>query len=185
MATHPIYPAVTADEFLEMDFGDLKAELDHGVIRMMAGGTRRHAEVAGNIFLALGTRLRGSGCKPFTSDMAARTRDLSIRYPDVAVYCGREGPEHDDDKSADDPRVIFEVLSAGTARTDLTVKLAEYKALPSVDAIVFVDIASERLRVHLRPEPDTWTEVQHREPVDLVLPSLGVTVPHGEIFGRG
>ena len=59
----------------------------------------------------------------------------------MTVYCGREGPEHDKAKSADDPRVIFEVLSAGTARTDLTVKLAEYKALPSVDAIVFVDVA--------------------------------------------
>jgi Uma2 family endonuclease len=185
MATQPIYPTVTADQFLEMDFGEHKAELDNGVVRMMAGGTRRHAEVTGNIFVALATRLRGSGCKPYNSDMAARTHVLSIRYPDVAVYCGRDGPEHDDDKSADDPRVIFEVLSAGTARTDLTVKLAEYKALPSVDAIIFVDIASERLRVHLRPEPDTWTEVQHREPVDLVLPSLGVTVPHGEIFARG
>lgn len=185
MATHPIYPSVTADEFLEMDFGERKAELDNGVIRMMAGGTRRHAEVAGNIFLVLGTLLRGSGCKPFTSDMAVRTHELSIRYPDVAVYCGRDGPEHDDDKSADDPRVIFEVLSGSTARTDLTAKLIEYKAMPSVDAIVFVDIASERLRVLLRPEPDTWTEVQHREPVDLLLPSLGISVPHTEIFGRG
>lgn len=185
MATHPVYPAVTADEFLEMDFGDRKAELDNGVIRMMAGGTRRHAEVSFNIALALGVRLRGSGCKPYTSDMAARTHGLSIRYPDVTVYCGREGPEHDDDKSADDPRIIFEVLSGSTARTDLTVKLIEYKALPSVDAIVLVDIASERLRVFIHPAPDTWHEVQHRAPVDLVLPSLGVTVPHDEIFARG
>jgi Uma2 family endonuclease len=185
MATLPIYPLVGADDFLEMDFGDYKAELDNGAIRMMAGGTRRHAEVTGNIFVALANRLRGSGCKPYNSDMAARTHDLSIRYPDVAVYCGREGPEHDEDKSADDPRVIFEVLSAGTARTDLTVKLAEYKALPSVDAIVFVDIATERLRVVALTAPDTWTETQHREPVDLVLPSLNATVPHDEIFARG
>lgn len=63
-------------------------------------------------------------------------------------------------------------------------KLAEYKALASVDAVVFVDIASERLRVLLRPAPDTWNEVAHREPVDLVIPTLGVTLPHTEIFAR-
>jgi hypothetical protein len=38
MSTQPIYPLLTAKEFLEFDFGDLKAELDNGVIRMMAGG---------------------------------------------------------------------------------------------------------------------------------------------------
>ena len=184
MATQPIYPLLTAEEFLDIDFGDHKAELDNGVIRMMAGGTQRHARVRGNIFLALGNRLKGSGCTPYNSDMAARTHSNSIRYPDVTVYCGHEGPEHDDDKSADDPRVIFEVLSAGTARTDLTVKLAEYRAIPSVDAIVFVDIATERLRVLLRPAPDTWNEVAHREPYDLLLPTLGVTLPHTEIFAR-
>jgi Uma2 family endonuclease len=184
MATQPIYPTVTADEFLEMDFGERKAELDNGVIRILDGCTVRHAEINGNILFALLTRLRQSGFTAFGSNFAIRTHDLSIRFPDIAVYPVR-GLDRDNDKSADDPRVIFEVLSAGTARTDLTVKLAEYKALPSVDAIVFVDIATERLRVVSRTAPDTWTETQHREPLDLVLPSLGVTVPHGEIFARG
>ncbi len=184
MATHPIYPAVTADEFLAMDFGERKAELDNGVIRMLDGCTARHAAINGNILFALVTRLRQSGLTAFGSNFAIRTHDLSIRFPDVAVHPVR-GPEHDNDKSADDPRVIFEVLSGSTSRTDLTTKLIEYKALPSVDAIVFVDIASERLRVVLRPEPDVWHEVAYREPVDLLLPSLGVTVPHDEIFARG
>lgn len=185
MATQPDYPLLTAEEFLEIEFGERKAELDNGVIRMMAGGTGRHAKVQGNIFVALANRLQGSGCAPYNSDMAARTRDRSIRYPDVSVYCGRDSAENDDAKAFDDPRVIFEVLSAGTARTDLRIKLEEYQELPSVDTIVFVDIAVERLRVVQRTGPKGWSDVTHTEPADVSLPSLGLTIPHAEIFVRG
>lgn len=184
MATQPNYPLLTAEEFLEIDFGDRKAELDNGVIRMMAGGSARHAQVQVNILVALAPRLRGTGCAPYISDMATRTRDHSIRYPDVTVYCGRNGPANDDLKSFDDPRVIFEVLSAGTARTDLRVKLDEYKDLPSVDTIVFVDIATERLRVVQRTGPNGWSELIHQEPASLPLPLLKIELAHDEIFAR-
>lgn len=184
MATQPDYPLLTAEEFLDIDFGERKAELDNGVIRMMAGGTARHARVQGNILLALGPRLRGTGCTPYISDMAARTKDRSIRYPDVTVYCGRGSPANDELKAFDDPRIIFEVLSAGTARTDLRVKLEEYKELPSVDTIVFVDIATERLRVVQRTAPNGWNELIHHEPANVSLPSLGLELKHDDIFAR-
>lgn len=184
MATQPDYPLLTAEEFLEIDFGERKAELDNGVIRMMAGGTARHSKVQGNIFIALGNRLRGSGCAPYNADMAARTRDRSIRYPDVSVYCGRDDLANDEKKAFDDPRIVFEVLSAGTARTDLRIKLEEYKELPSIDTVVFVDIATERLRIVQRTGPHGWSEVIHTEPVDVKLPSIHLTIPHEEIFAR-
>lgn len=184
MATQPDYPLLTAEDFLDIDFGDRKAELDNGVIHMMAGGTRRHARVQGNIFAALAIRLRGSGCAPYGPDMAARTRDLSVRYPDVSVYCGSETPDRDDDKADPQPRAVFEVLSAGTARTDLRIKLEEYLALSSIDTIVFVDIATERLRIVQRTGPSGWTDISHAEPHDIELPSLNVTIPHAEIFAR-
>lgn len=184
MATHPEYPLLTAEEFLEIEFGEKKAELDNGVIRMMAGGTARHAQVQGNVYMALRTRLRGTGCAPYTSDMATRTHDISIRYPDVSVFCKRGGPENDKRKAFDDPRVVFEVLSAGTARTDLRVKLEEYKALDSVDTIVFVDIAAERLRIVQRTAVHGWSDVAHDEPVDIPLPAFDIVIPHEEIFAR-
>jgi Uma2 family endonuclease len=183
MATHPVYPLLTAEEFLEIDFGDRKAELDNGVIRMMAGGTARHAEVAGNVFAWLRQTLRGSGCRPYGSDMATRTHDLSIRYPDVSVFCNaRRGDEQA--KSFDDPKVLIEVLSAGTARTDLRIKFDEYKAIDSVDTIVFVDIAAERLRIVQRTAAHGWSDVSHDDAVDLPLPALDLTIPHAEIFAR-
>ncbi|KQS04410.1 hypothetical protein ASG11_09230 [Sphingomonas sp. Leaf357] len=183
MATHPDYPLLTAEDFLDIDFGDHKAELDNGVIRMMAGGTARHAEVQINVLAWLRQNLRGSGCRPYGPDMATRTHDLSVRYPDASVFC------HDwsgDDKALafNDPRVIVEILSAGTARTDLRVKLDEYKALDSVDTIIFIDTAAERLRIVQRTTAHGWNDVAYDEAVDAPLPSLDLTLPHDEIFAR-
>jgi Uma2 family endonuclease len=170
MATHLVYPLLTAEAFLKIDFGDQKAELDNGVIRMMAGGTARHARVQGNIFLALALRLRGSGCTPYNSDMAVRT--------------GHDGESDDDAIAFDDPRAVFEVLSDGTARTDLRVKLDEYRALPSVNTIVFVDIANERVRVVQRTGPGGWVDNSYDDPTEVAIPTLGITIPHDEIFAR-
>ena len=184
MASQPDYPLLNAEEFLRIDFGERKAELDNGVIRMMAGGTARHARVQTNVLVALATRLRGTACTPYNSDVATRTHDLSVRYPDVTVHCGRDGPEHDKEKAFDEPVILFEILSAGTSRTDLRVKLPEYKAIPSVDTIVFVDIASERVRVLQRTGPQRWDDDDHEDAYDVPLPALGITLPHAEMFAR-
>lgn len=184
MGTHLVYPLLTAEAFFQIDFGEQKAELGNGVTRMMEGGTARQARVQGNIFLALALRLRDSGCTPYTSVMAVRTRPDSIRYPAVSIFCGHDGESDDDAIAFDDPRAVFEVLSDGTARTDLRVKLDEYRALPSVDTIVFVDIANERVRIVQRTGPGRWVDNSHDEPTEVAIPTLGITIPHAEIFAR-
>ncbi|MEN2785664.1 Uma2 family endonuclease [Sphingomonas qilianensis] len=85
MAPQPDYPLLTAEEFLRFDFGDRKAELDNGVIRMLAGGTRRHAEVQGTIFGWLWQHLRGSQCRPYGPDMATRTRSVDPQTGRIAL----------------------------------------------------------------------------------------------------
>jgi Uma2 family endonuclease len=187
MATSVSQRLLTADEFLRIDFGpDLKAELDNGVIRMMAGGTRRHNRVQTNLIIALGNALRGSGCRPNGSDLGVRTHDGSVRYPDISISCGPERPEDDRDRALADPRVLIEVLSPSTEASDRSAKLPEYKALPSVELIALVDPESERLHLFQRTNrrPESWSEVIHVEPADLELPMLGITIPHGEIFAR-
>lgn len=140
MASDLHYRLLTAEEFLRIDFGpDMKAELDNGIIRMMAGGTRDHARIQANLTIVLGNALRGSGCRPYGSDMAVRTHDRSVRYPDLTIDCG--GPDdRPDDLVLSDPRVVIEVLSPSTRDTDLKVKKDEYRAIPGVDTIAFVDL---------------------------------------------
>ncbi|MES2754523.1 MAG: Uma2 family endonuclease [Pseudomonadota bacterium] len=173
---------LTAEEFLQIDFGpDLKAELDNGVIRMMAGGTRAHSVIQANITIALGNQLRGSGCRPFGSDMAVQAHGKSVRYPDVTVDCG--GPnDADKDLVLSDPRLIVEILSPSTREHDLRVKRDEYRAMPGVDTIVFIDPDAETLAISQRHAAG-WAETFFVAQ-DIVAPSLNVTIPHAEIFAR-
>jgi Uma2 family endonuclease len=183
MASDPHYRLLTAEEFLQIDFGsDMKAELDNGVIRMMAGGTREHSRVQVNLTAFVRSALRGSGCTPYGSDMAVRTQDRSVRYPDLTIDCGAPG-DRPDDLTLSDPRVIIEILSPSTRHFDLTVKKDEYRAIDSVDTLAFVDVDAEALSVHQRIEGG-WIETLFSTSLDLVIPSLGLTIPHTEIFAR-
>lgn len=173
---------LNVEEFLQIDFGpDLKAELDNGVIRMMAGGTREHARIQANILVALGTRLRGTGCQPYGSDMGVRAHDLSLRYPDVSVDCGSPH-DTDADTSLSAPRVLVEVLSPSTRDLDLRVKKEEYRAIPTVDTIVFVDPDAGTVSLSQRHDAN-WTDTPFA-PSDVPLPSLNLILPHIEIFAQ-
>ena len=184
MATNfnnPAYRKVEVHEFLDMDLGDARAELVDGTILMMAGGSPKHAAVAANIIIALGSRLRGSGCRPYGSDMPLRTSTYSIRFPDVTVYCNDPAsPQNDEKRLLDHAKVVFEVLSPSTASNDQIVKLAEYKEIESIKTVVFVDPDGERVRAVGKDGSGDWVQTGG----DLELPELGVTLPHTEIFAR-
>ena len=180
-ALNPAYRSVTVQEFLELELNDAKAELVDGMIFMMAGGSMRNAAIAANLISALLIRLRGTGCRPYGSDLAVRTGEASIRFPDVSVYC-RDAIRQDagDAKLLGDPRIVFEVLSPSTASNDQITKLAEYRALAGVSGIVFVDPDNERVRL---VEPDVVGEgawLPSGSALD--LPMLGISLPHDEIF---
>lgn len=186
MRHDPLYRKITVDEFLGIDFGtDRKFELVDGVIQMMTGGTPAHSRVASNILAYLHARLRGSGCRAYNSDMGVRVDDTGLRYPDVSVFCGNPAtPERERERVFSDPTVIVEILSASTAREDGGAKLAEYRALASVDTIVFVDPDAELSRVVQRLGPTAWGDDLFAQPHDVDLPSLGLPIPHAEIFAR-
>lgn len=168
-----------------MDFGAAKAELEDGIIRMMAGGSEAHARIAGNIFSYLRVQLRRSGCLPYNSDFAARTDPATIRFPDVSVYCDQPAkPENARKQLLGDPRCVFEVLSPSTSSHDQRVKLDEYRALAGIHEIVFVDPDRERVRLVRRTGPENWTDDWLPSGSAVTLPSLSVAVPHEDIFAR-
>jgi Uma2 family endonuclease len=180
MATSPHYRFLTAEEFLQIRFPpDMKAELEDGVIRMMAGGSRAHARVQMNLYAYLRDALRGSGCRPYGSDMAVQTLERFIRYPDLTIDCGSSG-DAPDDQVLHDPRVVIEVLSPSTREHDLRVKKLEYRELPSMRVIAFIDPEAETVSVSQRTEAG-WTESLFAAG-DLPLPDFAITVPHAEIF---
>ncbi len=185
VALDPAYRRTTIDEFLAMDIGDAKAELEDGLIYMMAGGNEAHARIAGNIIIYLGLRLRGTRCRPYGSDLAMRTGDMTVRFPDVSVYRDLPAsPERDQAKLLGDPRVVFEVLSPSTKAHDQKTQLNEYRNCPGVADIIFVDPQTEQVRIVSRTERGGWTDEWLDVGNDIALPSLDLIIPRIEIFAR-
>lgn len=185
MRHDPVYRPITADEFLEMDFGaDKRFELHRGVIYMMVGGTEPHAWVQLNILSWLRVKLRGTGCRPYGPDMAMRITEVDIRYPDISIYCDQ--PPRDSltqAKLLDNPTVVIEILSPSTAMFDQGTKLEEYQSIASIRTIAFVDTSNEMCRTVERADKG-WLDQMFSGQRGIPIPSLNLTIPHTEIFAR-
>lgn len=172
----------TLDAFLDWEMRQPERfELVGGAVRLMAGGSEDHDRISGNIFAALRVRLRGSSCSAHLSNLKVLSRTANaVMYPDVFVRCGpREGGR----VAIDDPVLVVEVLSEGTAKHDLTRKRLAYEAIPSLRRIVYVSIDEARLDLRVRGEDGIWRDetVEGLESV-LRLPELGLSVPLAEIY---
>lgn len=186
VALDPAYRRISVEEFLAMDLGDAKAELVDGLIYMMAGGTELHSRIAVNVILTIGPMLRGSGRRPYGSDLGARTGERTIRLPDVAIYCDNPASDENAQKLLlGDPRVVFEVLSPSTSALDQKTKLNEYRDLAGVSEIALIDPSTQRIRLVERTGVDAWNDHWLQPGEDLHLASLALTIPHSEIFASG
>src|SRR5688500_16606245 len=68
---------------------DYRSEFYRGEIFAMSGGTPRHNVIGVNITVSSRGRLRGTGCRPYSSDQRIRvTKNGLATYPDVSVVCG-------------------------------------------------------------------------------------------------
>ncbi len=159
-------------------------ELDNGIVRMMAGGAAIHARIQSNVFLALGRKLDGSGCSPFGPDMGIRTHRLSLRYPDISVFCGRNGPENDNLKAFVDPRLVVEVLSKGTRTRDIEVKLPEYRTVTTLEAIIYIDPEDDSVHLETRDADRNWVVATCGLGGVMEIPPLSLSLTWDDVFSR-
>ena len=174
---------LTPEDFLRGENGaPHKHEYLNGVVYAMAGGTNRHARLAGNIFGALFTRLRGKRCQPFNSDALIRVErgpDLRFYYPDVSVVCESNAP---DEHFQDRPVVVFEVLSESTARLDRGEKREAYLTIPSLLVLVLVE--TDTMAVTLwRRTGESWAQEYAAAPEQVLsFPEIECELPLAEIY---
>ena len=174
---------LTAEDFLRGEDGaEKKHEYLNGVVYAMAGGTNRHARLAGNIFGGLFARLRGKQCQPFNSDTLTRVQrgpDLRFYYPDVSVICEQNAL---DEHFQDHPVVIFEVLSESTARLDRGEKREAYLTIPSLRVLVLVE--TDTMAVTLwRRTGESWAQEDATAPEQVLsFPEIECELPLAEIY---
>jgi Uma2 family endonuclease len=99
---------------------------------------------------------------------------------DLGIDCGK--PD-DDSLTADKPALVIEVLSPTTGGFDVTVKLAEYQSLPSMDYILLVDTEMPTVHLYLRDQDGRWEDrIVKGLDAAIDLPKLNVALKLAEIY---
>ncbi len=174
---------VSVEDYLEAErTAPQKREYLSGVLYAMAGAGNRHNRIAGNIFAALHSQLRGKPCQPFNSDTKVRIRqgdDVRFYYPDAQVVC-RQNPL--DDPFQDEPVLVFEVMSDATRRADEQEKRPAYCTIDSLQAYVLVE-QDRAAAIVWRRGPLGFTREEHAG-IEAVLefPKPGLRLPLREVF---
>lgn len=177
---------IPIDEYLA---GEERASVKHeylgGVLHAMSGGTNDHAAISANAIVALGSRLRGSACRPFTSDAKIRIEfpdHTRFYYADALVVCDpASGTEHFQER----PVVVLEVLSDSTRRTDLGEKRDAYLTIASLKALLFVEPEQALVLVYRRRADGGFAAEEHEGLAAVVeLPELGIELPLRELYER-
>ncbi len=138
--------SISPEDYLEAEkVRPIKHEYRQGEIYAMAGASKPHVIIMGNVSVLLRNHLRGSGCMPYMADMKVRNETSNFYYyPDVAVSCDER-----DKNAAEDfiryPRLIVEVLSPTTAAFDRGDKFADYRTSESLQEYVLIN--QERVSV--------------------------------------
>jgi Uma2 family endonuclease len=156
----------------------LRYEFDGEQPLAMAGGTEAHAAIQRNIVIALGTRLRGTRCRPYGSDLKIEVAGR-IRYPDAFVLCTPAQPRA---TVITQPVVVLEVLSADSVNDDLVVKNAEYRATPSIQRYIVLQANHAAVIVFARKGGDWISEPVSGADAVLHMPEIGISVPLAELY---
>ena len=116
----------------------VKHEYSAGAVYAMAGATREHNRIAGNVYSAFGQRLRGGPCQAFISDVKLRLDSMGdevFYYPDIMVGCDSRDTHH---LYLRYPKVLVEVSSDSTERLDRGEKRLAYQAIESLEEYVII-----------------------------------------------
>ena len=169
---------MTLDEFLEWENRqELRYEFDGVGPVAMTGGTQEHNQIARNLTSGLHQRLRGTPCQVLGSDVKIRVAG-HIRYPDALVVCSKH-PRGT--LVYDDPVVVFEVLSPGTAGIDRIVKSQEYLDTPSIQRYVMLEQNFQGAMVLTR-QGESWAVAVVKGDATISLPEIGTELPLGELY---
>jgi len=175
----------TIEEYLEMENAATeKHEYFQGEIFAMSSARLEHNIVVGNLFVALGTWLKGTPCRPFGSDMRIHVeKNTLFTYPDISIICGKPESINDDDLNFLNPTVIIEVSSPSTREYDRKGNFNLYRDIPTLKEYITVEPENIHIEDWFINDSGKW-ELREYKNIDqtLVLQSLKISVALSEIY---
>ncbi len=152
-------------------------EFVHGQIYAMAGGSRAHNRVSGNLFAYLWNASQESECEVFNSDMRLEASDVYY-YPDVMVACDKTD---NDPKIVRRPCLIAEVSSKSTNDIDRTEKLFAYQKLEALQ--VYILLAQDAIRAEIyRRDLEGWRYELYEAGDTMKLPCVNIEIKLDDLY---
>jgi Uma2 family endonuclease len=176
---------LSPEQYLAREVGaEEKHEYFRGQTFAMAGATPNHSRIASAARYILTRELRPRGCEVFDSDLKVNlAHSQGYVYPDASVCCG-EATFDTTGNILLNPCAVIEVLSPSTQSRDLGWKFDAYRAMPSIQDVVFIHQDEPRFTVYSREESGwLFHPYIHLEEVAF-LPSLNVHVPLSELYAN-
>lgn len=174
--------ALGVTDYLE---GELQSENRHeyigGAVYAMAGASDEHNVIRLHLAAALRSHLRGKPCQVYIADVKLRlliSEEDVFYYPDVMVACDLRDTNR---YFKQYPKVLIEVLSPETERTDRREKYLSYMQIASLEEYVLVDQGRREVTVFRRTskwQPEILTQAE----APLRLESLAFTLPLEMIY---
>jgi Uma2 family endonuclease len=178
MALHA-HSYLTEAEYLQGEqYSDIKHEYIHGDVYAMAGASRNHERLSGNVYAVLLAHLKDLPCEPFASDIKVKA-DSCFFYPDVIVVCD---DEQGDDYYTEKPVIIVEVLSKTTRRNDKSLKMAAYKTLPSLQEYILIE--QDCVDVEVCRRSNGWLSEHYFLGDEVTFSALDLTLTVTDIYAR-
>lgn len=144
----------TIDDIYSLPDGQ-RAELIDGHIYYMAPPSRKHQEIAGELFTIINSyiKVNNGSCKPYISPFAVFLSDNSNYVePDISIICDRN--KLTDRGCSGAPDWIIEIVSPGSRRMDYFTKLFKYRTA-GVREYWIVDPIKNRITVYNFESEDT------------------------------
>ncbi len=176
----------TPQEYLALERkSETRNEYYNGEIFAMAGASREHNLIAGNLFRDIGNQLEDRPCETYMNDMRVWIEATGLyTYPDVVVVCGEPRFQDREVDTLLNPTVIVEVLSPSTEAYDRGDKFRHYRRIDSLHE--FVLISQDRMMVerYTRQGKD-WVLSDMTDPDQVLkLESIGCRIPLGRIYAK-
>ena len=177
-------PVFTAAEYLAWEAGQTERhEFVDGEVFAMAGAEDRHVTVALNLAFALRQHLTGSPCRTYMSDMKLNVAAANqYFYPDVLVTCSPLDQANATVKS--EPKLIVEVLSPSTAAYDRGLKFGYYRALPSLQEYVLVDLDTRSTDCYRKGADGLWVLHPFAKGEPMLLASVALEMTAAQLFAE-
>jgi Uma2 family endonuclease len=164
---------------------DIRHEFYQGTIFAMAGASRNHNRIAGNVFAVLRAALSTTPCEAFALDMRLWTPSGLYTYPDVMVICGQIHLTDDRLETVTNPTVLVEVLSDSTREYDQDEKFALYRSIPTFREYVLIEQATVQVVHWVRSAGDRWTSQRYASLQDILpLTTIACELPLTDIYAR-